>query len=223
MNQVTCTFQSLQGDKNLNYLLFLPKDYPNGQGKKWPLIFFLHGGDERGDNIELLKRHGIPKLVEYKLNFPFVTVSPQIPSRLTWTVYLPSLIELLDSVLNWLAIDRDRVYLTGLSMGGFAAWHLAAKYPHYFAAIAPICGGGLASEGFPRRVRRLKDTPVWAFHGQFDDIVPPEESEKLVNELNSCGGNVKFTLYCSLGHDCWTRTYNNPALYHWFLSHRRPE
>lgn len=174
---------------------------------------------ERGDgNLELIKVHGIPKIVDQRPDFPFVAVSPQCPRDSWWSSEIESLNALLDEIVATHAVDPRRIYLTGLSMGGFGAWALGMAYPRRFAAIAPICGGGS-----PHLVSALKDVPVWAFHGAKDTVVPPEESQQMVDALKACGGDVRFTLYPDADHDSWTETYENPALYEWFLSHARPD
>lgn len=195
-----------------NYLLFLPKS--NEVQSRFPMILFLHGAGERGSNLEDLKRIGVAKIVEEQPDFPFIVVSPQCPQGERWSVKLLS--ALLDDVIAQYHVDPDRVYLTGLSMGGYGTWHLAAAEPHRFAAIAPICGGGN-----PAQACHLKNLPVWAFHGKRDRIVPLRESEKMVQALTKCGANVKFTVYPEADHDSWTQTYNNPMLYDWFLQHQR--
>jgi len=200
----------------LNYLLFLPKSYGENPQQKWPLILFLHGAGERGDDIELVKVHGIPKIVEQKEDFPFIAVSPQCPKFSWWTAEIEALNALLDEILETYAVDENRVYLTGLSMGGYGTWHLAMMYPERFAAIAPICGGG-----DPERASVLKNVPAWVFHGGKDTVVSPEESEKMVDALKTLSGDVQFTLYPEVGHDSWTETYDNPELYEWFLKHKR--
>jgi len=200
----------------MNYLLFLPKSYGENPQQKWPLILFLHGAGERGDDIELVKIHGIPKIVEQQEDFPFIAVSPQCPKYSWWTAELEALNALLDEVVAKYAVDTDRLYLTGLSMGGYGAWHLATAYPERFAAIAPICGGG-----DPEKAYVLKNVPAWVFHGGKDTTVSPLESEKMVEALKACGGDVQFTLYPEAGHDSWTETYDNPELYKWFLKHKR--
>ncbi|HID54914.1 TPA: phospholipase [Candidatus Poribacteria bacterium] len=202
----------------LGYLLFLPDEYVRGTKRKWPLILFLHGAGERGDDLNLLKRHGIPKITEERPDFPFIAVSPQCPRYSWWTAEIESLKTLLDHIVESYPVDTDRVYLTGLSMGGFGTWRLAASYPERFAAIAPICGGG-----DPKWAPRLKDIPAWVFHGAKDEIVPLSESERMVEALKACGGNVRFTVYPDAGHDSWTRTYENPELYEWFLQHSKGE
>lgn len=200
----------------LQYLLFLPQDYGTRPDEKWPLMLFLHGMGERGDDLELVKIHGIPKIVERQPDFPFVAVSPQCPDETMWWDHHLILKGLLDEIVANYAIDVDRVYLTGLSMGGFGTWSLATAYPELFAALAPICGGGL-----PDFVSLLKDVPVWAFHGAEDDAVKLEAGQRMVDALRASGGNVRFTVYPGIGHDSWTQTYDNPALYEWFLQHRR--
>ncbi len=200
----------------LNYLLFLPKDYASDPEKKFPMILFLHGAGERGDDLQLLKLHGIPKIVEKDENFPFIAVSPQCPSESWWTMELEALEALLKDIIKRYNVDVDRIYLTGLSMGGYGTWSLAIRNPNVFAAIAPICGGG-----DPKKVCAIKDVPAWVFHGAKDEIVPLKQSENMVKALKECGGNVQFTVYPEAGHDSWTETYNNPELYEWFLKHSR--
>ncbi|MGQ9631523.1 MAG: prolyl oligopeptidase family serine peptidase [bacterium] len=218
MKQETHTFEmQITKTVRLNYLLFLPKGYGTNPRRRWPLILFLHGAGERGDDLELVKKHGIPKIVEEWEDFPFIAVSPQCPKESWWTSEVEALNALLDEIVKTYAVDTDRVYLTGLSMGGYGTWHLAMRYPERFAAIAPICGGGV----YPEKVRVLKDVPVWAFHGAKDTVVPLERSEEMVNALKACGGDVRFTVYPDAEHDSWTETYNNPRLYKWFLRHTR--
>jgi predicted peptidase len=198
-----------------NYLLYLPKDYGKEADKKWPLILFLHGSGESGSDIEKVKMHGPPKLVAGGKEFPFVIVSPQSPaSRIGWPVETLNI--LLDEILQKYSVDPDRVYLTGLSMGGFGTWAFASANPERFAAIAPICGGG-----DPFRARRMKDLPIWVFHGAKDPTVPIKMSEDMVEALKKAGADVKFTVYPEAGHDSWTATYDNPELYTWFLEHTR--
>lgn len=203
----------------LDYLLYLPPGYAEGE-VAWPLVLFLHGAGERGSDLEAVKRHGIAKLVE-RQDFPSIAVSPQCPTGAYWTQLTPALAGLVDEVTASYTVDESRLYLTGLSMGGFGAWHLAVEHPDRFAAVAPICGGGLESAGFPGRVCALRDVPVWAFHGARDEVVPPRQSEALVEELRRCGGNVRLTLYPDCGHDSWTRTYEDPELMRWLLAQRR--
>ncbi len=197
---------------NLGYLLYLPEEY-RPEGEAWPMIFFLHGSAGTGNNLEKLKTKGPPKIVETKPDFPFIVVSPQSPKR-GWDV--DALNALLDEIVAKHNVDKDRVYLTGLSMGGFGAWALAAAHPDRFAAVVPVCGGGDTSTA-----GRLKDIPHWVFHGAKDRNVPVSQSERMVRAIEAAGGNVKFTKYRSKGHDAWTQAYRNPHLYKWLLQQRR--
>jgi predicted peptidase len=200
----------------LCYLLFLPKQYRSSSTQRWPLNLFLHGIGERGDDLELVKVHGLAKVVEQRPDFPFVVVSPQCPDGTLWSDHHLTLKGLLDVIMAEYSVDRDRVYLTGLSMGGYGTWSLAMTYPDLFAAIAPICGGGI-----PDWVGVLKEVPVWAFHGAEDTVVPLEQSQRMVQALQADGGSAKLTVYPGVGHDSWTQTYDNQLLYDWFLQHSR--
>lgn len=197
-----------------NYLLSLPAGYGEKE-QNWPLLVFLHGAGERGDNLELVKKHGPPKRIEQGKDYPFIVVSPQCPAGQWWTEKTDTLMALLDEIESKYAVDADRIYVTGLSMGGFGTWTLACRHPERFAAIAPICGGGewyLAD--------RLRNVPVWAFHGAKDSVVPLDLSEKMVQSVQRTGGTAKLTVYPEANHDSWTATYDNPELYEWLLSHR---
>lgn len=206
----------------LNYLLFLPEGYEAKGKKRWPLIFFLHGIGERGSDPWKVKVHGPPKVAEKMSNFPFVVVSPQCPDGQWWSS--ETLMALLDDVIDRQKIDTNRIYLTGLSMGGYGAWSLALEYPERFAAAVPICGGG--NPRYPNcydatRKAALKALPFWVFHGDKDPAVSLDESERMVTALKKFGCDVKFTVYPGVGHDSWTQTYANPELYEWFVQHQR--
>ena len=204
------------------YLLYLPPEYGKDPKKTWPVILFLHGSGEKGDgkaDINRVKLHGPPKVVEQKKDFPFVVISPQCPAdQRGWKP--EALAALLDDVLaTHKAADPDRVYLTGLSMGGFGTWALAARHPEKFAAIAPICGGG-----DPNSAEKIKNLPAWVFHGEQDHTVPIERDQAMVDAMKKAGApEVKFTRYPDKGHDAWTVTYDDPKLYEWFLEHKRGE
>lgn len=195
------------------YLLYLPKAYGTEE-RRWPLVLFLHGAGERGNDLKLVKKHGPPKLVAAGKDFPFILVSPQCPRGEGWDADL--LNALLDDLEKHYDIDPGRVYVTGLSMGGYGTWKLATKYPERFAAVAPICGGGEAGLACT-----LRSVPVWVFHGKNDNVVPITEAEQMVNALKSCGGNIRFTVYPEAGHDSWTETYDNPEFYEWMLAQSR--
>jgi predicted peptidase len=199
-------------DVDVSYLLALP------QGRKhadnWPVVLFLHGAGERGRDLELVKKHGPPRLVDQGREFPFILVSPQCPAEQWWRT--ETLHALLDEIIARHEVDENRIYVTGMSMGGFGTWSLAIETPERFAAVAPICGGG-----FPYLAFRMRKLPIWAFHGAGDEVVPLYESERMVKAVNEAGGQAQLTVYSDLGHDCWTQAYDNPALYDWMLSHRR--
>ena len=206
----------------LEYLLFLPEGYKEDRQKQWPLMLFLHGAGERGTNLAKVTVHGPPKIVKTRPDFPFILVSPQCSAGKTWSD--ETLLALLDEILEEHRVDESRVYLTGLSMGGYGTWSLGLKHPELFAAIAPICGGGtLLPLLLPDRGKQaaLKRLPVWAFHGAKDDLVVLSESERLVNELKKIGNEkVKLTVYPEAGHDSWTETYNNEEFYKWLLEQK---
>jgi predicted peptidase len=202
----------------LRYLLSLPDGYdPNGT-RRWPLLLFLHGAGERGDDLELVKKHGIPKILEAGTvaDFPFIAISPQCPTDSWWNMQVDALSALLDEMEKTLLVDSERIYVTGLSMGGFGTWALAIAEPHRFAAIAPVCGGG-----DPRGVRRIPHLPAWVFHGARDETVPLMRSAEMVEALARSGGYARFTVYPEAKHDSWTETYDNPEVYAWLLSHTR--
>jgi predicted peptidase len=206
-----------------DYLLFLPDGYGADATKRWPLIFFLHGAGERGTNVWLVAKHGPPKVDTSDTNFPFIVVSPQCPPGQHWSD--DSLLALLDHIEATYPVDPHRVYLTGLSMGGFGAWSLGINHPDRFAALAPICGGGnFIDIYFAAEEHRaaLASLPVWAFHGAKDPTVPVTESQRMVDYLKKLGvREVKLTVYPEAQHDSWTQTYANPELFAWFLQHSR--
>jgi len=211
-----------------DYLLFLPKGYEPGTEKRWPLILFLHGAGERGTNVWQVDVHGPAKYLAAHPDFPFILVAPQCPADQVWSSEV--LLELLNEVSASHKVDPQRVYLTGLSLGGFGTWSLALAHPERFAAAAPICGGGevlrvlLAQHGFttPQTKEALKGLPIWAFHGAKDTVVPPGESERMVQALKGLGaGDVKLTIYPEATHNAWAQTYSNPEFYKWLLEHKR--
>lgn len=207
----THTFRSSAG--KLQYLSYEPPGW--GEAVR-PLVLYLHGAEEHNDEVERVAGYGIPREIERGKNFPFVAVSPQCPSGHTWDEVLPALGELLDEVIATYNIDERRVYLTGVSMGAFGAWKLAATSPHRFAALVTICGGG-----DPATATQLKELPTWAFHGEADDVVPVARTQAMVDALSAVGAPIKLTTYPGVGHDCWTQTYENPDLYDWVLGQRR--
>ena len=179
----------------------------------WPLLIFLHGSGERGSDIAKVKVHGPPKVADRDPAFPFILVSPQLPEGEDWD--LAKLDAIVDRAMEALPVDPARVYLTGLSRGGHATWRWAAEEPTRFAAIAPVAG-----RGNPGTACRLMDLPVWAFHGDRDDVVLPEGSFAMSRAIRACGGRqARLSIYPDLGHNAWDPAYDDPALYEWFLSH----
>jgi predicted peptidase len=209
---------------SLHYLLFTPREYASGN-TQWPLLLFLHGLGECGVNeLERVKIHGPAKLVESRPDFPFVVVAPQCAPPPGGLSAVPTawqtepLVALIDHVMANMRIDPTRVYVTGLSMGGYGTWRLLAAHPERFAAAVPICGGGepRAMAGSLRRV------PIWAFHGARDAVVPVSESRQMVDAVCRAGGCANLTVYPEAEHDSWTQTYDNEQIYDWLLSHRGP-
>jgi predicted peptidase len=197
---------------HVNYLLYVPPAYGRGPASRWPLIIFLHGSVQRGDDPRMLQDLALLAFAEKNRDFPFITIIPQCPSNTHWP---PRIVKsVLDSVESMVRVDRTRVYLTGFSLGGYGTWQTAAAYPDTFAAIAPLCGMSDLPD-----TQRLTRTPVWAFHGAQDVNVPVSESLVMVGALKKAGADVKLTVYPDLAHDCWTMTYRDSRLYLWFLDH----
>lgn len=192
-----------------NYLLYLPKEYSTNE-EYFPLVLFLHGAGERGTDLEKVKIHGLPKLINEGKDFPFIVVSPQCSENKIWDTEILS--ALLDEIESNYRVDKNRIYVTGLSMGGNGTWSIALAEPERFAAIAPVCGWSLPSDAC-----LLKAIPIWVFHGAKDNVIPLRCSEVMVERLKSCGSDIKFTVYPGANHNSWTETYNNEELYKWFL------
>ncbi|MDT7856536.1 prolyl oligopeptidase family serine peptidase [Rubrivirga sp. S365] len=201
-------------------LVSLPDGYDADPEARWPLLLFLHGAGERGDSLALVGVHGPLKERRAGRDLPlasptsrFVVVAPQVPEGQRWTT--GRVVAALDDALARYRVDADRVYLTGLSMGGYGTWEAIEKVPERFAAAVPVCGGGNRLG-----IGAARDVPVWAFHGAMDTVVPVGASVEMVRALREAGGAVRFTVYPDAGHDAWTETYANPAVYEWLLQHR---
>jgi predicted esterase len=201
--------------QEMHYLLYLPDGYAGDTLQKWPLLMFLHGSGECGDELAKLKVYGPPQLIEKGKKFPFIVVSPQAIDAETG-FQAEQLKGLVEDLKKHYRVDEDRVYLTGLSMGGFATWELAEKHPEEFAAIAPLCSGGDTSKAW-----KLRHMKVWCFHGAKDDAVPLAASQQMVDAIKKYNPNVRFTIYPNANHNCWDVTYNNDSVYSWLLSQRR--
>ena len=208
----------VQRTDSLGYLLAVPDDY-DAEGEPLPLLLFLHGAGERGDNLDRVAIHGPPKMIRQGHTFNAIVVSPQCPADTWWTDHTTMLIALLDQIEAEYNIDADRVYITGLSMGGYGTFALAARQPERFAAAVPICGGGI-----PITARRLNSMPMWVFHGDADNVVPVSESTRMVEAMNNQGGeNARLTIYEGVGHNSWDRAYGDEAMWQWLFEQRRGE
>ncbi len=203
--------------ETLSYWTFIPTDESAKNANGFPLLLFLHGLGECGPNTEIVKKHGPPKLLDTDRakTWPFLTVSPQCPGGKYWSP--KQILLLVDELEKKFPIDKNRLYLTGLSMGGFGTWMILNEDPNRFAAAAPICGGGN-----PDWAKNYVNIPIWIFHGGSDSVVNPKYSSDFESAIKKAGGNkCKLTIYPNVNHDSWSRTYNNPELYQWFLEHQR--
>ena len=189
---------------------------PETKGEKLPLVLQLHGAGERGsgqEDLNLVEVWGFPELVQ-KGEYPCMFVFPQCPLETFWAARVESILRFIDQLVEEYDIDTDRIYLTGLSMGGFGTWFTAMAAPERFAAIAPVCGGGMAWNA------GVLTMPVWAFHGAEDTSVDVFHSDDMVAGMEKCKLDVRYSRYDGVGHDVWKKTYDEELL-NWFLLHRR--
>ncbi len=211
------TFEKKQTTQvEISYLEFLPADYKSK--KEWPLLIFLHGSGERGDDLDKVAVHGPPKLAAKGQLQDFIVIAPQCPKDDYWDSLTQqnNLIQLIEELEEKLNIDSNRIYLTGLSMGGFGTWKLGATLHNKIAAIAPVCGGGTLWDS-----RLLVDMPIWAFHGAKDDVVPLKFTIEMVEEINRRGGEAKMTIYPDANHNSWDQAYSTAELYTWLLEQHK--
>ena len=220
------------GGKKLPYRLLKPLAVENG--KRYPLVIFLHGAGERGADNEKQLVHGVPQFAaeENRKKYPCFLIAPQCPEGKRWVEVdwgsdshtMPKepgeagrlTLELIDKLVKELPIDRDRVYITGLSMGGYGTWDLLARRPELFAAAAPVCGGADESTA-----EKIKHIPVWVFHGAKDTAVKPARSRNMFAALEKAGANPKYTEYPDVGHNSWDNAYRDPKLFEWMFAQRR--
>jgi predicted peptidase len=218
----------------LKYRLLKPLGYEFG--KKYPLMVFLHGAGERGDDNLITLKHGAKDFADEALRkkYPAYILIPQCPANAKWSEVdwskessklpenasqsMQSLKELIEEMIESAGVDSERVLLTGLSMGGYGTWDAIARYPGFFAAAAPICGGG-----DPSTVERFAGTPIWCFHGALDPVVKVIRSQEMVEALRKAGAKVLYTEYPKANHDSWTETYANPEFYAWIFAQRKPK
>jgi len=205
-------------ETNYHYISYTPKEYNYDTLKKWPLIIYLHGGSSRGTDTIKLYCCGIPDQIWRKREFPFIIVAPQCPINQRW------------STDNWFEnfykeittkyrVDTNKVYLTGVSLGGSGTWYLAIKYPEKFAAIAPMSGFTRHMDYIVKNTEKLIDIPIWAFHGKIDKVVEFEDTEWIINKLEGENKDLKFTAEPEVGHWIDWLVYPNQELYDWFLKY----
>jgi predicted peptidase len=199
--------------KEAKYVLFIPHDYK--ADKPYPLILFLHGSGETGTDGLKQVDVGLGKAIKAKeKEFPFIAIFPQSHKR-SWLADkedAKTALDILAEVQKQYKVDDKRIYLTGLSMGGFGTWSLAQKYPERWAAIVPVCG-----KGDPEQAAKIKDIPCWCFHGDADNAVNVQNSRVMIEAIKKAGGEPKYTEYPKVGHNSWDKAYGTPELYDWLL------
>lgn len=205
-------------DTNYHYLSYTPKEYNKDPVKKWPLIIYLHGGSSRGTDTSKLYCCGIPDQIWRGREFPFIIVAPQCPVNKRWSTdnWFENFYK---EVTTKYRVDTNKVYLTGVSLGGSGTWYLAIKYPEKFAAIAPLSGFTRHMKYIMENTDRLINIPIWAFHGKKDKVVQFEETEWIINKLKSKNKDLKFTVEPDAGHWMDWLVYPKQELYDWFLIH----
>ena len=202
----------LPDGRSVSYLLYLPAEYRANEGK-WPVMLFLHGRGESYGPLSLVKKWGPPQMLDRGEALPYIVVSPQCPGEESWAQekQQAGLVSLLDHIAGTYRVDSERVYLTGLSMGGYGSWRLAADHPDRFAAVIPICGAGKTEDA-----EKLKALPIWVFHGTEDSAVPFQRSTEMVDAIVAAGGKkIRFTTMEHVGHNSWSAAYATPEIYGW--------
>ncbi len=212
----------------LKYRLLTPLNYDPNQ--KYPVVLFLHGAGERGDDNAAQLKHGMNDFAsdEMRKKYPAFVVAPQCPTDKKWVEVdwgaeqhampeqasepLGLTLQLLENMKKQYSIDADRIYITGLSMGGYGTWDAIQRKPDYFAAAIPICGGGDL-----KGASAMKDVPIWAFHGDQDGAVKVQRTRGMIEAIKAAGGKPKYTEYPGVGHDSWTATYKNPEVHEWLF------
>jgi predicted peptidase len=221
------TFVNARNER-MRYLLFVPKDYD--KQKKYPLVLWLHGGGSVGDDLQLLLRYGDKHGVRYfarpdnQSKYPSIIVAPQCPQNKSWgdpnseqpTTEMRLVLEILEKVQADYSIDGRRLYVTGISLGGYGTWDIIGRHPEMFAAAVPICGGGKTS-----KASLMVKTAIWAFHGAQDEVVNVSESRKMIMAIRDAGGKPKYTEYNGVGHNSWERAFTEQDLLPWMFAQRR--
>ncbi len=203
---------------DINYLLYTPKDYA-GSGKTYPLVVWLHGGDQGGSDVEKLRTSGLPKMIEEGRDFPFLVFSPQNPSE-ELLYPIERVAATLQSVVADHRVDRSRIYLIGYSRGGFGAWSMAEQFPETFAAVVPIAGGGIRHY----LNRTNEKTAFWAFHGANDEVIPLSDTVVLVQRLQELKRNVRLTVFEETNHQAVEgKVLKDEAMWTWLLEQKLAE
>lgn len=212
----------IEGEKSivlkeeLRYYLSFPEKYFEKPNKAFGLLLFLHGGGDAGKALNELKENGPPKMMEEGYPFPFLVLAPQNPYKKKWWD-VRAVNQLLDSIVKNNRVDKQRIYLTGMSRGGNAAWEMAVQYPDKFAALAVVCG--MAPTPYAHWLN--KKTPIWVFHGVEDEVIPVSESDAMVNKLRGLGFDITYDRYEGVGHNSWEKAYANDELYLWLAKQKK--
>jgi len=218
--QVELSFKTPAG-LTIPYLLYLPKNLDPEAARKWPVILFLHGRGESRGPLKIVAKWGPPRMAARGDDLPYLVISPQCPADSRWNAdnQQKGLLDLLDHLGANYPVDQSRLYLTGLSMGGYGSWKLAVEHGKRFAAAAIICGAGN-----PADAGKLVDLPIWVFHGTEDRVVPYKNSAEMVEAIEKAGGKkIRFTTFKGVGHNSWSAAYATPELYQWFDRHKRSD
>jgi len=218
MEQILNFKKTISVSVDYNYLLTTPTGFDK-EKESLPMIVFLHGAGERGDDVNRLKVTGLPKLFAKDPDYGgtrVITLSPQCTEGKNWAQNTAKVAALIEAVAEEYNVDRNRISLTGLSMGGFGTWYMGMEYPELFSALAPICGGARAYNASV-----LKNVPLWVFHGDADSVVPFDRSDYMVKVIRRLGGDPKFTVLPGVDHDSWTYAYEQTDLIEWLIAQNK--
>ncbi len=233
IESLTAESHAIEGVGKLPYRIYTPR--PIEDETVYPLIVFMHGAGERGSDNTAQLKHGVGSIIRFieRFNQPAFVIAPQVADGHQWvdtpwsddahvlpkspSASMSLLLGLIDSVNQTLPIDRRRIYITGISMGGFGTWDLLMRRPDEFAAAIPICGGGDETSA-----HLIRDIPVWVFHGGDDQVVKTHRSRNMIEALEGVAGRPRYTEYPGVGHDSWTVTYDNPEVLHWLFEQTLP-
>ncbi len=207
---------SISLSEDLKYYLSYPETYFSDETKEFGLLLFLHGGGESGKDLQELKRNGPPRMMAQGYPFPFLVLAPQNPYEKKWWD-VRAVNKLLDAIIEDNRVDKNRIYLTGLSRGGSAAWEMAVQFPEKFAALAVVCG--MAPVPYAHWLD--KEMPIWVFHGAEDEVIAVSESDEMVKKLKQLGYTVTYSRYDGVGHNSWERAYTTDQLYEWMAKQKR--